>query len=188
MTTNICKEISEKFKKAEKITKKVESMHGSGVCIPAINELRYCGSHLTDALTCTDNTKNESYMKALRHCNRAIYDASEASILASFKKFDSFRKEYKNVYLVDIIPNYPKILESYKKAQEYVNENNASKEEHYQELYNHSVVLYKGMITIESLEEELKKKKRTEGITISTFHIKVALFLITAIGSFISIN
>ena len=164
MVSDIHNEISEKFQQAESIIKELESMHDEGTCIPAINELRYCGRHLVDSFTCDDDKIDETYEKAKGHCCRAIYDASEASYLASIKKHDNLKEKYQHVSLIDVVPNYIEILKGIIEAKRYIGKQDkeVNKEVYYETLYNLSVRTYEGILTMEAMEEELKKKERSE--------------------------
>lgn len=85
--TNSHPEIQKAYKhycKAEEIVTYVSTTLGSdwGHDIAAINQLRYAGRHLLDALhEGNEHDQYESVRKAVGHCHRACYDAAEAGTM-----------------------------------------------------------------------------------------------------------
>jgi hypothetical protein len=65
-------EVANAFSRAEEEIKKVEDLAGE-VAIPAINELRYAGYHVLQALSGNSSEdQDEQFRRAKRHCERAI--------------------------------------------------------------------------------------------------------------------
>ncbi|MDH5179452.1 MAG: hypothetical protein OEZ39_02130 [Gammaproteobacteria bacterium] len=100
-------EISKLYSAAEDATKNVEDLHADGIVIPAINELRYAGYHILNALTSeNDEDKRSEFSKAKKHCIRASYDAIEVGLLSCLAKYKIFREEYKFEVISSVVPDY----------------------------------------------------------------------------------
>lgn len=125
------------FKDAEAQAKSAELDYGNGPIIPAINELRYAGSHIINFLcAATPEEQKHELDKAFRHCKRSIYDAVEARLMVSFERYKSFRDKYQDLNLLSHIPN---ILEMTTIAQEIermigARQPDETKDEHYSRL------------------------------------------------------
>lgn len=70
-----------------------------GVVIPAINELRYAGRHMIDALLLHDDSEKyqEQLRRSLRHCYRARFDALRATVLYMIRDFRNFSSDYEEI-------------------------------------------------------------------------------------------
>ena len=70
----------------------------SGVVVPAINELRYSAKHMIDALSLADkNAADEQMRRAIRHCERARFDALRATVLFFIRDFRQFSEDYRMI-------------------------------------------------------------------------------------------
>lgn len=80
-----------------------EPLRGGLFC-PAVNELRYAGKHLLKACLADSRSKirREQLRRAKSHCERAIYDVSQALCLAIVATVDALRDD-----LDDVIFEYP---------------------------------------------------------------------------------
>lgn len=94
-----------KFEQAEKLTKEVEEFCDE-VAIPAINELRYAGYHLSVALVDDLTSPDQELIKATNHCRRATYDAASAGIGAAMLSIDEFAEEYRVLAISDVIDGW----------------------------------------------------------------------------------
>ena len=94
------------FKKAEKAVKEVEYIH-TELTMPAVNELRYAGYHVSNYLENTELT--DELNRAVGHCKRAIYDAYEASILYNIKEFRAFKEDYGKVVISEVLADYSEL-------------------------------------------------------------------------------
>jgi hypothetical protein len=89
--------------------------------IPAHNELRYVGYHLLKALNDDGSVADHEHLyKAKGHCERAMYDAAEAGIMAARDWIGGFRDEYKRVVVRDVVDGYSEILIRERKARDLV--------------------------------------------------------------------
>ncbi|MBF0284846.1 MAG: hypothetical protein HQL51_10360 [Magnetococcales bacterium] len=95
-------EVKDLFDLAEKEIKAAERV-GSGLGIPAINELRYAGHHVLEYMTSKDIDGLE---RAKNHILRARYDAAEAPIILILKKLEDFQKEFSSAIITEDISEY----------------------------------------------------------------------------------
>ncbi len=83
------KQILELFKKAESAIKTCEYV-SLQLNFPAINELRYAGRHLAEAVSANNESYIEEHLrKAESHCFRAIFDAYDVATLHLIDKVNS---------------------------------------------------------------------------------------------------
>lgn len=108
------------YDKADQFVREVAEFEDE-VAIPAINELRYAGYHLLQAIG-DDGTisKDEQFRRAISHCERAMYEAAEAGINSVLVWIDQFREDYKNIVVKDVVDDYARILAHTRKAQDLI--------------------------------------------------------------------
>lgn len=95
---------------ADQLSRDVQSfVQKAGV--PAINELRYAGHHLLSSLTEPETTPEFELDRAIAHCQRASYDASEAGLFVAFKKVQKFKDDYANFPITGVVSDWVEILE-----------------------------------------------------------------------------
>lgn len=128
--------VKEMYQEAEDAIKIVEHAHNKGMITPAINELRYAGNHILKGLSAeNDEQQTEEFVRAERHCQRAIYDAIEVGALDCFAVFDVFQDDYRLVEVAKICPDYHDILDIVEGARKFVrNAQKSEKEQFYKEL------------------------------------------------------
>lgn len=79
----------------------------SKLLIPAVNELRYAGTHHALALeAATEEAQLDQLSKAQKHCIRASYDAIEMVIIHELERVDQFRHDYRQVEITSAVPDY----------------------------------------------------------------------------------
>ena len=101
--------LRERYALADRISKSV-SLFGDEVAIPAINELRYAGYHLLQALGENGSLENSSHIdQAIEHCDRAIYDATEVGIIALAQRISKFLSYYRSVAMREAVRDLPEI-------------------------------------------------------------------------------
>ncbi len=96
---------------ADKVMKDVQAfVEEAG--IPAINELRYAGYHLLNAISPldADSSTSDELMRAVNHCKRATYEASEAGLLTAFGKVSEFKADYQQVVVSTVVQDWTEIL------------------------------------------------------------------------------
>jgi len=107
------KDFAAEFRKAEE-TLKVQELelydHGllMGLLMPAVNQLRYAGSHLVRTLDSRDLSKIESNLRqAISHCRRATFDSLEVQVRYYLGECDMFTEQFKSISIVEVLPYYP---------------------------------------------------------------------------------
>ena len=83
------------YKEAEEETTKVSYLYDSLYCVP-INQLRYAGRHLLDALSGRfdqTSSRSEELLRCKRHCQRAIYDAHDMRVSVLLRRIDDFKHD-----------------------------------------------------------------------------------------------
>ena len=81
--------------------------------IPALNELRYAGHHVIQCIspeTGQVTDVNNNLQKAHGHCERALYEASEAGLMAAVKSILAVRDRYPDVVISEVVRDYPDSL------------------------------------------------------------------------------
>lgn len=96
---------------ADKVMKDVQAfVEEAG--IPAINELRYAGYHLLNAICPMneDSSPTDQLVQATNHCKRASYEASEAGLLTAFGKISEFKADYQQIVVSSVVQDWTEIL------------------------------------------------------------------------------
>lgn len=100
-------EVLDLFALAEQKIKQIEHVSGR-LKIPSVNQLRYAGKHVLDAMQ--EDVETELYQRSIAgskdHCQRAIYDAMEIGILHYRAAIELFNKDYRTVKITEILPDY----------------------------------------------------------------------------------
>lgn len=92
MTSPQITDVQRLYGEAEAALKLYERI-GLDNLVSAINELRYAGAHILAAQNATDSeTRDIALFKALRHCERAKYDAQESTIIALLEVIAEYRQ------------------------------------------------------------------------------------------------
>ena len=123
-------EIHKSFGIAEQKIKLIANLPGDlgGLTFPPVNQLRYVAFHLLRAdKKETDKEKIDELIKTKNHCHRAIYDAAECGIQYFLKEFDSFNRDYKDVVVTDVIPQYIAYLDKAEEARKFIADGNTVK-------------------------------------------------------------
>lgn len=123
--------IADEWDKAEKLIKTAEVTRNE-VVVASVNELRYAGRRLVDALraheacradpTCTKSQEDlKRYVsETLSFCQRALHDAVDAIILHVRTQIGEYEKEFGYVILADKFPDIIDIKKTLKDAEQLV--------------------------------------------------------------------
>ena len=86
---------------------------------PAINQLRYAGHHLLAATEGSDLSRcGRHIMAAKRHCERALYDVREATVVFLLDEFRAFRENlFTEAELSVALPNWQSLLQKITKGR-----------------------------------------------------------------------
>jgi len=157
-------EIVALFEKAESRIKALELLHNEGLFYHPVNQLRYAGYHVVNAIKNTDPEKRaEEWKRARRHCQRAIFDASEMALVYCLAEVDGFKKDYKNVDVVPTVGNYLEIIGMARSAQVLIESvDHESREEKYSECDDLFIKLKPQIDRLNDARPELNKRLRIQ--------------------------
>ncbi len=145
------------FRLAEEKIKLVENLN-QALSIPAINELRYAGFHMSQFLAGGDKAE-EQLSKAESHCKRAIYDAVEAGVTHQLEVIAKFQDDFRLLIISETIPDYRKIKEEANDARDLILEPRApeEREAYYEKCSEHLENLRKAQKKLDLYREDLLK-------------------------------
>ena len=136
------------------------------VSIPAHNELRYAGHHLLESINEDGVVVDDALLqKALSHCQRAMYEAAEAGIAALLKGINTFRIDYRNQVVSEVVPKYAEILSAARNAQDTLargREDRTTIQDHVDEYMTIFRGLRKMSEVLEASRDDLNAVKRRE--------------------------
>lgn len=118
MTSPQIIDVKRVFSEAEAEVKRYERL-GLDNLVSAINELRYAGHHVLDAQTAdVAENRDVSMLKAMRHCERAKYDAQESAVIALLDTIAEYRQSGLTMEEMSAIyPEWKSCLERATEAQ-----------------------------------------------------------------------
>ena len=187
------KSIQDIYNKAEQHIKQVELCQ-TELPFGAINELRYAGHHLLKGLAAQEAGNAEKaereYQDAEDHCNRAMYEASEAGIGYLVWLYRTFEEDYKDIPLTGVIPEY---VRSRALIQEIVRKlsegrlNRVSSSDQASEYMEMFASLYKMVNVLEAARPELNKAKLKQVCSDRRYFIGVGIGVVGVIIALIRI-
>ena len=87
--------------------------------VPALNQLRYAGHHFLEAIGDDGSIQSEeAFRRAYNHCERALYDATDAGITFALKQINRFKEDFKDIVITEVIPDYLDYLEKAENAKD----------------------------------------------------------------------
>lgn len=103
--------LRDEYDTADKVMKEVQAFVDEAG-IPAINELRYAGYHLLNTIIPAngEGLPHEELTRAVNHCKRATYEASEMGLLTAFDKVTAFKATYEQVVVSQVVNDWQEIL------------------------------------------------------------------------------
>lgn len=110
------RELRERYEVADGFAREV-SEFTSEIAIPAHNELRYAGHHLLQAFDRQGTVSEEQLRRANSHCERAMYEAAEAGIASALDSINTFKSDYRNVVVREVVSDFSDILALARDAQ-----------------------------------------------------------------------
>jgi hypothetical protein len=130
------------FEEAEQRLKDLERRYHRELLVPAINQLRYAGKHFSRILAGVGD-KDDELRDAIKHCKRAIYDASELEIIFLCEDFDEFQDTYKKLVITEnILPGYNLIVQQFDEAIDYIGQiDGDGREDYYSQCASHVAIL-----------------------------------------------
>jgi len=174
------------FANAEKAIKLVELTH-SELIIPAVNELRYVGYHITNYIK--NPEKTEEIDKAVGHCKRATFDAYEAGIIYYIREFQKFKDDYATVMITEVVPKYIEYCKGVIDTIDFINKTDKDTRHknyiHCAELFDNLSGMLKDLdIARAELNKLLKKERRNSLVAICA----ILALIVAIVGIFINHN
>lgn len=186
-------EIRELYDRADILARDVGELR-SEVQIPAINELRYAGHHVLQAITDDGAVDIEAFGKAKGHCERAMYEAAEAGIMFCLDSIEDFGRTYSDLVISEVIPDYHQRLARAQHALDLVvkgRSERASVEEHVAMYMAEFQVVRETMRLFDASRDDLNAKKAQQVREYRQFVIRALLVLlgvlVTATGLVLSL-
>ncbi len=155
--------VADLFDEAESAVKLVERLQDEGVVVPSINELRYAGFHIIQAIQATDQgSGSEQIARAEKHCKRAIYDALELGILDRLNAIRIFEDDYRLVEVSPVVSNYVELRKEAQDAVTFIHSinHNDDRDNHYEQCKVYFERLSSIAETLQHSRPELNKKLR----------------------------
>ena len=151
------------YKKAEDL------LHSLGVDTSidtsAINELRYAGRHVLNAIAAAAHGDREEESKQISrakgHCERAIYDAYDGAIFFHLQAFDEFREDYRLIIITEVLPDYVETLHRMEEARRFLEEARSKEDDratYYEQAGDHYAQIAETMAGLRTARVELNKK------------------------------
>lgn len=121
-------EVVESYEAADRFVREVGTFSKKAV-IPALNELRYAGHHVIQAIDHNDRrvVDADKLRSARSHCRRAMYEASEAGIMFAASAVLSVHAAYPNIVISEVVRDYHEFRVRAKRAQDLVNRGRADR-------------------------------------------------------------
>ncbi len=152
-------ELMKLYHRAESALKRAEQASDSLV-IPAVNELRYAGRHIVDALCPKESGKEPKVElnEAKTHIERAIYDSVEVSAVYYLGKIRNFQETYSTIPITEHLPEYKDYIRKYYEILDFIGDNNRrDPSNEYEKLEGYSDELCSIWRALEAISEELNK-------------------------------
>jgi len=182
-------EIFDLFTQAEKKISQYNLYTGKGLCIHPINQLRYAAHHILRALIATsDSDIQVHHIKAKDHCERAIYDALDHTIIVELDTISDFQERMKWMIITDIAPNYIKDLTYCEEIKSKLSENKREIENssyNYQQLQEYLDVIHKFKLSLPTIEQQINAKIRIQNRKDLLIIIGIIIALFAAITPFL---
>jgi len=124
---NAIKGYCELYTEAEAACKRVEIIRLEGLLAPAVNELRYAGFHMKQALLAdTEEKMLEEISLGTDHAGRAIHDAYDSLAFFYIAQCDRFIEEFKAVTITKAYPDYLKDRDKLQSARKLLSNESRS--------------------------------------------------------------
>ena len=155
--------------------------------IPALNQLRYAGHHFLKAVDEDGQVSDMSELSRARvHCQRAMYDASEAGIQQAIREIQDFRDEFREIVVTDVVADYLSIVAGQERATKVIVAGRAERESaerqagEYMELFRG---LRESVGLLDAARDDLNAKKLAIGRERRRYNSHLALIALAALAS-----
>ena len=150
------------YETADRFVREVGTFREDAV-IPALNELRYAGHHVVQSIGAGGIVTDASQIRKARgHCERALYEASEAGIMVAGRAIVSVRKSYPGIVISEVVKDYSDFRLLAKKAQVQVDAGRADREsvlgqtQEFMDTYRH---LREAVDVLDASRDDLEAKR-----------------------------
>jgi len=137
-----------------------------GLDTTAINQLRYAGRHLLNALSGkTSITPEEEFRRAEAHAKRALFDALDSGIIYCLRRVEIFKDDYRKIEIT--CPGYDRIIASAREAKHLLDKARTefdSRHEYYEEARTHYRKLKEICDTLDDARPEQNKRLRNHNL------------------------
>jgi len=179
------------FEEAEAALKDFEHRYHRDLLVPAVNQLRYAGKHLTRIIAAIGDP-GEEVRDAVKHCKRSMYDLHELEVIFLAEVFERFQSDYALIVISDeILPGYNQIVQNFDEAIDFIGAiQDSSREDYYQKCAVHVKTLRASYKTVKAARhplnalmlQERKKAKQSQLMFIGTVAaVCSAIFALLAI-------
>jgi hypothetical protein len=129
ITAEDSREIHDLYASAEEAIKFVETIDiENGLPTNLVNELRYAGRHIVNAMICDDPISGKKNVEEAKlHIKRAHSDSNEIALIFMLKMTLKYIDDFKEDNITDILPDYIQIIKRTKAAQKTLAEYNREK-------------------------------------------------------------
>ena len=181
MSSDVASELVTLFKKAESRIKILEFLYEEGLFYHPVNQLRYAGHHIIHIMDATvdQDEKEKHYKRAISHCQRAIYDASEMAIVFCLTEVNRFKQDYYTVEVTPTVSNYLDIIHDVRKAQALITTNHEKREKKYEECDALFEILKSHVDRLDDARPELNKRLSRQR---KIMFVAVITLIVTIVG------
>jgi len=131
-----------------------------GLEVTAVNQLRYSGRHVLNALTGnTSLNAEEEYRRAVSHAKRAIFDALDSGIIFCLQKIDIFKQDYRRIEITT--PGYHDTIRAARKSKALLDDARRkydTRHDFYEEAREHFAILKEACEVLEDSRPEQNKR------------------------------
>ena len=116
------------------------------------------------AITATpsDGDYDEEIQRAIRHSERALYEAYDGAIFFLLVEFQKFKEDYRNVVVSEIIDNFIELEQTMKRAKQFLERartQSVERADYYQEIQEIYPSIVSVVETLDAARDELNKKR-----------------------------
>lgn len=180
-------EIVALFERAESKIKTLELIQDEGLFYHPVNQLRYAGFHIARAVKNTEEGDHEEeWKRARRHCQRAIYDASEMALVYCIAEINGFQDDYKKVDITPTVTDYLEIIAQVRAAQSLIEStDHESREDKFEECDSMFNALRPHVDLLNDARPELNKRMNVQRKNVQ---LAVSGLFIGAIGIIVAVT
>ena len=161
----------------------------SEVQIPAINELRYAGYHILNAIDEEETVSEDELLKARSHCHRAMYEAVESGIMFCLDEIKDFQEKHSDVVVSEVIADYPDRLARTQRIVDMIVAGRADRKSVEEQVANYAQefrVVREIMEVFKASRDDLNVKRSQAGVLRRRYHTRIAAMILAAALAFVT--